>query len=199
MRDRPTQLIQRPEPEPERPRGGVSPWTMVAAGIGGLVVGLIIGTVFQVAQEDEAPAVEPIAAVAQETSAPDATAAPLPPTSSPDVVAAPAPLDELVPDLEGCHGSHPRLTGLPLVAHASTARPAAAEATDADKMPSLAALISESSNARSAMNSAIVKPIPASRPAPASIPQPMSGGRLASPERTASHPKVTIPTAMKFL
>jgi hypothetical protein len=74
---------------------------MVAAGIGGLVVGLIIGTVFQVTQDDETPAVDPIAAVAPVTSDPASTTAPPPPTTSPDVVTASAPLDELVPDLTG--------------------------------------------------------------------------------------------------
>ncbi|MNZ73156.1 hypothetical protein D3C78_915610 [compost metagenome] len=63
-------------------------------------------------------------------------------------------------------------------------------------MPSLALSIRLSGNARLAMNSAMVKPIPASSPPPATSLQPRSGGRIAMPERTASQLKASTPMGL---
>ena len=46
---------------------------------------------------------------------------------------------------------------------------------------------------QTAMNNAIVKPMPASMPPPATMPQSRLGGRTAMPERTASQLKVMTP------
>ena len=70
--------------------------------------------------------------------------------------------------------------------HLNSARPATAEKTDAMKIPSLALSIRLSLKAIFAINSAMVKPIPASKLPPINNLQVSSGGRIAKCKRIAS-------------
>jgi hypothetical protein len=73
---------------------------------------------------------------------------------------------------------------------------APAEKTDASKIPNLASLIRLGLKARLAMNSAIVKPIPASRTPPANNLQFRSRGIIAIPVRTANQLKFKTPMGL---
>ena len=69
--------------------------------------------------------------------------------------------------------------------------------SDASKMPSLATSIrGPGGNARVAMNSAIVKPMPATSPTTRTPDHRTPDGSAASPERTASHETTIIPTGL---
>ena len=78
----------------------------------------------------------------------------------------------------------------------NSTRPATAEKTDARKIPSLALSIRFSLKAIFAINSAMVKPIPARKLPPVNNLQLSSGGRIAMCKRTASQLNNRIPIGL---